>query len=90
VKRITGKKLKRLFIVGGGSQNALLNRLTAQRTGLGVIQGSSECTTVGNFAVQLAALQGDWNETDGVSAASVSGWSERLLANAVLPAFAEK
>jgi rhamnulokinase len=90
VGRITGKKLKRLFIVGGGSQNALLNRLTGQRTGLEVIQGSSECTTVGNFAVQLAALQGDWNETDGVSAASVSGWSERLLANAVLPAFAEK
>src|SRR5262249_22302976 len=42
---ITGKKLKRLFIVGGGNQNSLLNRLTAQRTGLEVRLGSTESTT---------------------------------------------
>ena len=27
--RITGKKFKRIYIVGGGSRNSLLNRLTA-------------------------------------------------------------
>ena len=31
---ITGKTLKRLYIVGGGSQNTLLNQLTAKATDL--------------------------------------------------------
>src|SRR5215475_3325771 len=61
IANITGKKLKRLFIVGGGNQNSLLNRLTAERTGLEVILGSTESTTIGNFAIQLAALQGDFS-----------------------------
>ena len=80
ISRITGKKLKRLFIVGGGSQNALLNRLTAERTGLEVIPGSTESTTVGNFAIQLAALDGDWNPSTGVSATAVAKWAERMTA----------
>jgi rhamnulokinase len=58
VRRITGKRLNRLHIVGGGSQNQLLNRLTAQRTGLRVLAGPTESTSLGNFAVQLAALEG--------------------------------
>jgi len=41
VARITGKALKRLFIVGGGSRNKLLNRLTAEHTGLEVDRGSN-------------------------------------------------
>ena len=75
---ITGKKLKRLFIVGGGSQNALLNRLTAQRTGLEVILGSTESATVGNFATQLAALETDRNPSGGVTAESVAKWAKEL------------
>ena len=78
VAEITGKKLKRLFIVGGGSRNKLLNRLTAERTGLEVIAGSTESTTIGNFALQMAAL--DQGESAGVSAETVARWSERLLA----------
>ena len=58
VAAITGKRLKRLFIVGGGSQNRFLNRLTAEATGLEVHRGSPESSTVGNFAVQLAVLEG--------------------------------
>jgi len=57
VQRITGKKLRRLYIVGGGSRNGFLNRLTAQATGLEVHCGAVESTTLGNFAVQLAALE---------------------------------
>ena len=76
---LTKKKLKRLFIVGGGSQNGLLNRLTAKRTGLEVILGSTESTTIGNFAIQLSALQGDWNPSTGVSASAVAKWAEELL-----------
>ena len=54
---ITGKTLRRLYIVGGGSRNELLNRLTAKATGLEVIRGVTESSTLGNFAVQMAAVE---------------------------------
>ncbi len=78
IARITEKKLKRLFIVGGGSQNTFLNQLTAQRAGLEVILGSVESTTIGNFAIQLAALENDRKSTNGVPADSVAKWAARL------------
>jgi len=56
---LSGKKLKRLSIVGGGSLNQFLNRLTSDATGLELICGVAESSTVGNFAVQLAVLEGD-------------------------------
>jgi len=70
----TGKKLRRLFIVGGGSQNQLLRRLTAEATGLDVITGSRESSTIGNFAVQLASLECK-SDCNGVLAKSVSAWA---------------
>jgi rhamnulokinase len=73
----SGKQLKRLFVVGGGSQNKLLRRLTAEATGLEVIPGSRESSTIGNFAVQLASLECKL-ECDGVSAPSVSEWASCL------------
>jgi rhamnulokinase len=82
---ITGRKLKRLFIVGGGSKNSLLNRLTAERTGLEVILGSTESTTLGNFAIQMAARQGSWNDKTGVAVSAVAKWAEELAA----PSFEE-
>ncbi|HEY0309073.1 MAG TPA: FGGY-family carbohydrate kinase, partial [Acidobacteriaceae bacterium] len=57
VAAITGKTLRRIYIMGGGSQNELLNRLTAEATGLEVCRAGTECSTAGNFAVQLAALE---------------------------------
>ena len=57
VAAITGKRLRRLYIMGGGSRNELLNRLTAHATGLEVVPAGAECSTLGNFAVQLAALE---------------------------------
>ena len=54
----TGKRLKRLFIVGGANRNQFLNRLTAEATGLEVHRGSPESSTIGNFAIQLAVLEG--------------------------------
>ncbi len=57
VEQITGKRLRRLYIMGGGSQNELLNRLTAEATGLEVRKAGVECSTLGNFAVQLAMLE---------------------------------
>lgn len=54
---ITGKIFKRVYIVGGGSRNSLLTRLTAEATGLEVVPGSAESTTLGNLAIQLASLE---------------------------------
>ena len=75
---ITGKQIKKLYIVGGASRNTLLNRLTAEQTGLQVIPGMPESSTIGNFAVQLAALEGDLKPRVGVSASSVSAWARAL------------
>ena len=80
IEGITGKTLKRLFIVGGGSKNQLLNRLTAQRTGLEVIPGCVEGSSIGNFAIQLAALDNSSNARTGAPAAAIAKWAERLVA----------
>jgi len=72
IEGMTGKKLRRIFVVGGGSQNSLLNELTAKATGLEVLRGAVESSTVGNFAVQMSALNGD------VSAGEVARWAELL------------
>jgi rhamnulokinase len=79
ISRITGKKLRRLFIVGGGSQNALLNQVTGQRTGLEITLGSVESTTIGNFAIQMAALQQNRDSSVGVSAKTVATWAEQIV-----------
>jgi rhamnulokinase len=78
IGKITGKKIMRLFIVGGGSRNTLVNQLTARRTGLEIIPGSAESATIGNFAVQMAALERDVNESGGVTANSVARWAAEM------------
>lgn len=74
VAAITGKRLKRLYVMGGGSQNELLNRLTAEATGLQVIPAGVECSTIGNFAVQLATLESG----NQVCVRPVAAWAARL------------
>ena len=81
VAELTGKKLRRLFIVGGASQNDLLNCLTQQATGLEVHRGSPESSTTGNFAVQLAALESHPNTTTGPSAHDIAHWARWLTAD---------
>jgi rhamnulokinase len=67
VERLTGKKLKRISMVGGGSLNQFLNRLTAESTGLELSCGVAESSTMGNFAVQLATLEGARNSGDRIA-----------------------
>lgn len=55
LEKITGKKYTSLNIVGGGSQDAYLNQLTADATGLPVYAGPTEGTAIGNIAVQMIA-----------------------------------
>jgi rhamnulokinase len=78
IAKLTRKQLKRLFIVGGGARNAYLNRLTAEQSGLEVIPGVIEASTVGNFAVQAAALEGDYDAVTGVTMSAVAQWAQRL------------
>jgi rhamnulokinase len=82
----SGKKLKRVFLVGGASQNDFLNRLIEQTTGLEVYRGSAESSTVGNFAVQMAALQGSRDAVTGADAEQVSRWAELFVASMEQPA----
>ena len=45
--------VRAINIIGGGSRNALLNRLTAEATGLPVIAGPVEATGIGNVLLQM-------------------------------------
>jgi len=54
--RLTGRKLKRINIFGGGSRNWLLNQLAADYTGLPVYAGPEEATSIGNILLQAAGL----------------------------------
>ena len=53
MERCTNKKINKIYIVGGGSQNTLLNHLTAEFTQCKVIIGEVEATAMGNVLVQL-------------------------------------
>jgi rhamnulokinase len=52
LESLTKRKIERIHIVGGGSQNDLLNQLTANATGLEVLAGPVEATAIGNLVVQ--------------------------------------
>ncbi len=55
IQEVTGKEYPCIYIVGGGSQNAYLNQLTADLTGKKVVSGPKEATSLGNIGVQLMA-----------------------------------
>ncbi len=56
LQSVTGRKIEKLHIVGGGSRSALLNQLSADATGLTVITGPVEATAIGNILIQALAL----------------------------------
>jgi rhamnulokinase len=52
ISAVTGRKIELIHILGGGSQNDLLNQLTADVCGVTVKTGPVEATLFGNIAVQ--------------------------------------
>ncbi len=57
LRELTGRTLNRLHVVGGGSQNKLLNQASADAIGCEVIAGPVEATAIGNVLVQAIALK---------------------------------
>lgn len=52
IEKLTGKEIDVIHIVGGGSQNNLLNQFAADVTGRRVISGPVEATAAGNALIQ--------------------------------------
>ncbi|MDO5320287.1 MAG: rhamnulokinase family protein [bacterium] len=52
---LTGKSYTSVNIVGGGSKDGYLNKLTAEATGLEVFAGPTEGTAIGNLIIQFIA-----------------------------------
>jgi rhamnulokinase len=53
---ILGRKIDTIHIVGGGTQNELLNQMTADACGRRVVAGPVEATAIGNILVQAMAV----------------------------------
>jgi len=75
VRTLTRRDPRRICIVGGGSRNEYLNRLTREATGLPVQRCSVESTTLGNFAIQWARLD---QSRDGVATSSIAQRAAQL------------
>jgi rhamnulokinase len=57
IEEVSGKKIQALHVVGGGSQNRLLNQYTADALGIPVLAGPVEATAIGNIVVQAVAAR---------------------------------
>lgn len=62
LETILGKRINALHIIGGGSNNQLLNQFTANAIKRNVISGPVEATAIGNILVQAMTL----GEIDGL------------------------
>lgn len=56
LEALTGRPLTHVRIIGGGSQNGLLNQLTADACGIPVSAGPVETSALGNACLQMMGL----------------------------------
>jgi rhamnulokinase len=80
VTEVSGKTIRRLFVVGGGSRNEYLNGLIGKCCGVEIVRGPVESSTVGNAALQLAVLDGTVEPKWGVQADAVATWARAIAA----------
>ena len=60
IDTLTGTDYPTIHIIGGGSQNKLLNQMTANATQKTVVSGPVEATAIGNILIQAMAM-GEFN-----------------------------
>ena len=82
LETMLGRKLQRVHIIGGASRNRLLADLASERSGIPVDCGHPESSTIGNFAVQLAASE---SQGGPVAGTSVREWAGRLCRSEFQP-----
>ena len=63
LQKLTGKKVNKIVIIGGGVKNSRLSQLTADSTGLPVYTGYSEAAALGNIMTQALAF-GEITDSD--------------------------
>jgi rhamnulokinase len=79
LESLTGRTFHQITILGGGSRNTLLSKLTEETTGIPIIRGEAEGSTLGNFAVQLAAHDASTIPGQPPSAELIRSWASRLI-----------
>ena len=57
LEELSGKRLDPFHIIGGGTQNRLLNQFTANATKRTVIAGPVEATAIGNILMQAIGMK---------------------------------
>lgn len=65
LEKLTGGTIETIHVVGGGSQNDLLNQMTATACGRPVLAGPVEATALGNILMQAVAMGDIGSVLDG-------------------------
>jgi rhamnulokinase len=56
IEQVTGRKFERVYVVGGGTRNSLLNHFTANALQIPLVIGPAEATSAGNVLAQAMGL----------------------------------
>ena len=74
LKTLSPHPIEKLYVIGGGARNEMLNRFTADATGIPVETGSSESTALGHVMMQAthAGVAGSVAEMRGMIRASLA------------------
>jgi len=75
LQKVAPFRIEKLHVIGGGSQNRLLNQMTANSIGMAVVAGPSEATAIGNIMMQAK----------GVGAVSTLSEIRTVIRNSVSP-----
>jgi len=61
IERVSGKQIDLINIIGGGSKDQYLNKLTKEYTGKKVLAGPTEATAIGNLISQLMFIDNSYS-----------------------------